>query len=186
RLRHDLPARSVVPCLPWQVTRPDDLHFSIARMAYKEKVIGVISGMGPYAGLDLVRKIFDHTEATKDQEHLPVALISYPDRIIDRSTFLFGKTDVNPGIALGAIARQLDDAGAVVAGMPCNTAHAPAIFDTIESEIASTGHRIRMVHMIRETARHIRDEVPGVKRIGLLSTLAVYRLKLYHTALREV
>ena len=155
-------------------------------MAYKEKVIGVISGMGPYAGLDLVRKIFDHTEATKDQEHLPVALISYPDRIIDRSTFLFGKTDVNPGIALGAIARQLDDAGAVVAGMPCNTAHAPAIFDTIESEIASTGHRIRMVHMIRETARHIRDEVPGVKRIGLLSTLAVYRLKLYHTALREV
>ena len=155
-------------------------------MAHKDKVIGVISGMGPYAGLDLVKKIFDHTDATKDQEHLPVALLSYPDRIIDRSTFLFGKTDLNPALALADIARLLDQAGAVVAGMPCNTAHAPAIYDKIESELARTGHRIRMVHMIRETARFVRDEVPGVQRIGLLSTLAVYRLEVYHAALEEV
>ncbi|HEX7071371.1 MAG TPA: amino acid racemase [Rhodothermales bacterium] len=155
-------------------------------MAHRDKVIGIISGMGPYAGLDLVRKIFDHTEAVKDQDHLPVALLSYPDRIIDRSTFLFGKTEVNPAYALADIARLLEQAGAVVAGMPCNTAHAPAIFDTIEKELKASGHRIRMVHMIRETARYIRNEVPGVRRIGLLSTLAVYRLKLYHNALQEV
>ncbi len=155
-------------------------------MRYKENVIGVISGMGPYAGLDLVKKIFDNTQAGKDQEHLPVALLSYPDRIIDRSTFLFGKTELNPALALADIARLLEQAGAVVACMPCNTAHAPVIFDTIESELASTGHRIRMVHMIRETAQHIRREVPGVRRIGLLSTLAVYRLKLYHHALKDV
>lgn len=161
-------------------------HSAHSGMTYREGVIGIISGMGPYAGLDLVKKIFDQTEATKDQEHLPVALLSYPDRIIDRSTFLFGNTDINPGLALADIARLLDDAGAVVAGMPCNTAHAPAIFDAIESELRATGHRVRMVHMIRETARYIRQEIPGVERIGVLSTLAVYRLKLYHEALEEV
>lgn len=155
-------------------------------MASKEKVIGVIGGMGPYAGLDLVKKVFDNTTASRDQEHLPVALLSYPDRIIDRSTFLFGKTDVNPGHALADIARLLEQAGAVVACMPCNTAHAPAIFDTIESDLASTGNRIRMVHMIRETARHIRETMPGITRVGLLSTLAVYRLRVYRTSLEEV
>lgn len=57
----------------------------------KDKVIGVIGGMGPYAGLELVRHIFDQTIAASDQEHLPVVLFSMGDRVPDRSTFLFGK-----------------------------------------------------------------------------------------------
>ena len=42
------------------------------------RVIGVVGGMGPYAGLDLVRKIFDQTTASTDQEHLDVILLSTP------------------------------------------------------------------------------------------------------------
>ena len=62
----------------------------------KEPIIGVIGGMGPYAGLDLVRKIFDQTQAALDQEYLPVALLSYAHRIEDRSAFLFGEAPENP------------------------------------------------------------------------------------------
>ena len=29
----------------------------------KRKMIGIVGGMGPYAGLDLVKKIFDLTQA---------------------------------------------------------------------------------------------------------------------------
>ena len=29
----------------------------------KNKMIGIVGGMGPYAGLDLARKIFDLTQA---------------------------------------------------------------------------------------------------------------------------
>lgn len=154
-------------------------------MHTNEKVIGIIGGMGPYAGLDLARKIFDHTQSTKDQDHLPVALLSYPDRIIDRSTFLFGQVQENPAYALADIARRLEAAGAVVAGMPCNTAHSPAIFDVLTDELRRTGHSIRMLNMVRETARFIRDDMPGVRRIGLLSTLAVYRLGVYRRILEE-
>lgn len=151
-------------------------------MPDREKVIGIIGGMGPYAGLDLTRKIFDHTEAGTDQDHLPVALLTYPDRIIDRSKFLFGETDVNPALALADIARLLDQAGAVVGAMPCNTAHAPAIFDAMVASLEASGHRIQMINMIKETASYIRQHVPGVQRIGILSTLAVYRLGIYRDA----
>ena len=32
--------------------------------------IGVIGGVGPYAGIDLVKKVFDNTIASSDQEHI--------------------------------------------------------------------------------------------------------------------
>ncbi len=50
-------------------------------------MIGVVGGMGPYAGLDLVQKIFDHTQAKTDQGHIPVSMISIPHSIEDRTKF---------------------------------------------------------------------------------------------------
>lgn len=149
----------------------------------QDKIIGVIGGMGPYAGLDLVRKIFDLTDAQKDQQHLPVALLSFPGWIRDRSTFLFEKTGENPADAIFEIAKRLDELGAVVAGIPCNTAHAPSIFDALEEKLKESGSQLRLIHMIQEAASHIRKSTQGVSRVGILSTLAVYRLGLYGRAL---
>ncbi len=151
----------------------------------QDKIIGVIGGMGPYAGLDLVRKMFDLTDAHKDQEHLPVALLSFPGWIRDRSTFLFEQSGENPAEAIFEIARRLESLGAVVAGIPCNTAHAPQIFDLLEERLRSSGSRLKLIHMIRETAAYIRQSTHGIERVGVLSTLAVYRLKLYRQALAD-
>ncbi len=152
----------------------------------QDKIIGVIGGMGPYAGVDLVRKIFDLTDAHTDQEHLPVSLLSFPGWIRDRSAFLFENSGENPAHAIFEIAMRLDALGAVVVGIPCNTAHAPPIFDVIERKLEEAGARLRIIHLIRETATFIRQSAQGVERIGVLSTLAVYRLKLYSQALSEV
>lgn len=151
----------------------------------KDKVIGIIGGMGPHAGLDLARKILDLTPARTDHDHLPIALLSFPARIIDRSTFLFRQSAVNPAQALAQIARQLEQVGAVVAGMPCNTAHAPRIYDALVQELDATGQHIRLVHMIRETACYVKEKLPAIKRVGVLSTLAVYELGLYIKALEK-
>ena len=149
----------------------------------RQPIIGVLGGMGPYAGLDLMRKIFDQTQAGMDQEHLPVALLSYSHRILDRSAYLFGKIDENPASAIADIARQLDGLGATVAGLPCNSAHAPAIFDAVKAQLRASGHRIRLLHMIDEAARYAREAAHGIRRIGALSTLAIYRLGLYPQAI---
>lgn len=152
-------------------------------MEVKDKVIGVLGGMGPAAGVDLVSKLIDQTDARTDHEHLPVALLNYPERIIDRSTFLFGETDLNPALAMADILRQLESVGATVAGIPCNTAHAPAILDVIQEELDRTGHSIRIIHMIEETAMFMREHMPQVETVGTLSTLAVYDLGLHRKPL---
>ncbi len=43
-----------------------------------EKVIGVVGGVGPFAGLDLQRKIAEQTLAGKDQDHVTVLSVSRP------------------------------------------------------------------------------------------------------------
>lgn len=50
----------------------------------QDERIGIVGGVGPHAGLDLTRKLFDQTRAEADQEHLPVMLYSFPDRIGER------------------------------------------------------------------------------------------------------
>ena len=89
-----------------------------------QALIGVVGGMGPFAGLDLARKVFEETDARSDQEHLPLALVSLSDRISDRSAFLQGSHRNNPGPAIFESLKRLADAGATVAGMACVTAHA--------------------------------------------------------------
>ena len=82
-------------------------------------MIGVIGGMGPYAGIDLVKNIFDMTKASSDQEHVPLSMISLPHLIEDRTAFLLGKSQNNPGIILSEIAMKLIEQGATAIGMPC-------------------------------------------------------------------
>ena len=70
-------------------------------------MIGIVGGMGPHAGIDLVNKIFDLTKANKDQDHFPIAIQSTPHLISDRTDFLSGNSDVNPAIAIVEIINTL-------------------------------------------------------------------------------
>jgi aspartate racemase len=142
-------------------------------------MIGIVGGVGPYAGLDLARKIFDETIASADADHLPLALLSVPERIADRTEFLLGKTDVNPAHAIAGIIRRLESMGASVIGIPCNTAHAPEIFDAITCEVEGMGGRVGIVHMIEEAAAFIRKNYPEVGAVGVLSTTGTFRAKVY-------
>lgn len=146
-------------------------------------IIGIVGGVGPYAGLDLTRKIFDQTEASRDQDHLPVVLFSLPGSIADRTRFLLGEIEENAGDAIGEILLKLATAGATVAGIPCNTAHSPRILEPALLMLREAGTDVRFVHMIDEVIRWIREQLPEATRIGVLSTLGTYETGLYQDAL---
>ena len=154
-------------------------------MDHKE-LIGVVGGLGPYAGLDVVRKIFDQTAATKDQEHLPVVMLSYPDRVGDRTAYILGKTKPNPAYAIADILGQLELLGASVAGIACNSAHAPGIFDVIEAEREKRKIHLRLLSIVEETARFLAQHRPMVKRIGLIATVGTVKSRVYETRLEAV
>ena len=150
-----------------------------------KNVIGLVGGVGPYAGLDLVTNVFDETIAATDQEHLPVILISLPEEIEDRTKFLRGDTKVNPAKAIVEILRKLEAAGATVAGIPCNTAHAPLIFDAVREGLKRHGLSVNLLHMIDETASFVKKQFPDITNFGLLSTSGTAKSEVYQHAFKK-
>lgn len=144
-----------------------------------EKIIGIVGGVGPCAGLDLTRKIFDQTKATNDQDFLSVVLLSMSKQIEDRTSFLLGQISINPANAIFKILRKLEQIGVGVAGIPCNTAHSSQIFDVILEKLKKTNSNVRIVHMINEVARFIRETYPRIRTIGVLCTTGAYKTKVY-------
>lgn len=147
--------------------------------------IGVIGGMGPHAGVLLVQRILAATVAVRDQDHLPIALLSYASRIPDRSEFVEGFSPVNPAGAILDVAADLAGLGVQVAGMPCNTAHVPVIFDQIVAGLPGRAPGLRLLNLIDETVAHAAVHLPDVKRVGLLATLGTYRSGIYEKRLEK-
>lgn len=142
-------------------------------------IIGIVGGVGPLAGIDLQTKIVAQTVAGRDQDHLPVLSVSWPGPIADRTEFLLGHTPDNPAGAILAQLALLAAAGATVAAIPCNTAHAPPIFDVIRAGVAAFARPLRLLHLIEETVAHLRARYPGLEAVGVLSTTGAWRVRLY-------
>ena len=105
----------------------------------KYKTIGIVGGVGPYAGLDLNEKIFRLTKAMTDQEHLNVLLFSMSSKIVDRTDYLIKKIKKNPAYGIYDVLVRLEQGGAEIVGIPCNTSHAPEIWNVIEEKIQAKG-----------------------------------------------
>ena len=149
------------------------------------RTIGIVGGLGPYAGYDLLRKIFRWTKASVDQEHLPIMLHSFPGWIPERPAFLLGQQKENPGEDIGGIMAQLARDGARVIGMPCNTAHSPRILNVALERLRETGLDVTFVSIIESAVRHVQSLCPNGGRIGLMGTVATLQTRLYQDALEK-
>lgn len=151
------------------------------KMIKYSRSIGIVGGVGPYAGIELARKILLATKASSDQEHIPILLHSRPNLIMDRTSFLMDRSLENPGLILGEIMRELAMNGAVVIGMPCNTAHSPAILDTALSKIEDIKEKTFFVNMILSVVEYI-SQYRHINKVGILSTIGTYQAKIYQDA----
>jgi len=137
------------------------------------KTIGVLGGMGPWATLDFFEKILRLTPAKTDQEHLRVIIDNNP-KIPDRSPAIAG-TGEDPTPALVAGARILQQAGADVIVIPCNTAH--YFYERVQNAVA-----IPVLHIMEEVVSTAREEVPSARVLGILATAAAVSSGLYARA----
>lgn len=138
------------------------------------KTVGIIGGMGPLATYDLALKILDNTEADCDQANIPV-LIDCNTRIADRTeAILHGGDDPLPEIKRSA--KRLEEAGADILMMACNTAY--YYYDAICEDIS-----VPMLHMPRETAKALCGM--GVTKAGVLATDGTCLSGVYGEALKE-
>lgn len=140
------------------------------RSAGGRRVVGILGGMGPAATADFYLKLVQATPATIDQEHLQVLIWSDPT-IPDRTEALLAQ-GADPTPALIAGGKILQEAGAEMLAVPCNTAH--AFLARVGAEVD-----LPIVHMIEETANCIHLLRPNIQRVGLLSTTGTQKAGLY-------
>ncbi|MCF2220326.1 amino acid racemase [Chryseobacterium sp. PS-8] len=152
---------------------------------HNDNIIGIVGGMGPKAGLNLFDKILKYTDAKTDQDHISVILASLPKYIIDRTKFLKGETDINPALNIVKIIRKLENSGANIIGLACNTSYAPEIYNAIIQELSAIKSRIKLIHMPVETCRYLKENYPDFSKIGLMTTNGTYKSGLYKELLEN-
>jgi aspartate racemase len=133
-------------------------------------ILGIFGGMGPEATANMYQQIVKLTPAARDQEHIPTLIYSFP-QVPDRTAAIqSGDPAIVPYLLEGVT--RLQAAGASFIIIPCNTAH--YYYEQMQAAV-----RIPIVHMIRETARHVVGRYPECRRIGLLATSGTIRSGLY-------
>lgn len=139
------------------------------------KTLGVIGGLGPMATAYFLRRIVEMTDAETDQEHLDVIVFNRPS-IPDRTAYILDHTKPSPLPPIVDTAKKLEALGACCIAIPCITSH--ALFSEFSSAV-----RIPFIHILRETALHLREN--GVRAAGILATTGTVRAALFQDALAE-
>ena len=138
-----------------------------------EKIIGILGGMGPEATIDFFSKIVKGTRVKKDQDHLRILIDNNP-KIPNRTLAIQGKGP-SPLPQLVRSAKVLEDAGADFIVIPCVTAH--HFYDPLQKKIS-----IPIIHIVKETVRHIQNHFQGIEKIGLLATIGTLQAGLFQRA----
>jgi aspartate racemase len=134
--------------------------------------------MGPESTAELLVRITRCTPAAVEQDHLRVICDSNPKIPNRTDALLSGET--GPIIeALAQTALNLEQAGAGIIGIPCNTAH--AFLADVRAAVS-----VPVLDMIGETAIRAVEIFGEGTTVGLLATDGTLRTRIYHEALEGV
>ena len=141
----------------------------------KQELLGILGGLGPMASVYFYELLTAHTKAERDSDHIDM-LLSSRASTPDRTAFILGQSEDDPGPVMCCEARRLEQAGATLIAIPCNTAH---YFYRQISEAVN----IPVINIVTETVRML--AATGVKKVGVLATEGTVRSGAYRTACRS-
>ncbi len=150
-----------------------------------EKVIVIGGGVGPLAGVKLHQYIIENTSTNgTDQDHFDIYHLSCSGDIPDRTEALRSGKPELPAEGMFRTFTLADSALTSagkqgVGGIPCNTFHAPAIFNHFTQLLSAADLSLSVINMVEETAAVITNRYPNVTTIGLLSTTGTRAAKVY-------
>jgi aspartate racemase len=128
----------------------------------ERRLIGVLGGMGPLATVDFMQKVIAATPAERDQDHVPLIVYSVP-QIPDRvSAAAAGTNEPLQAMLMGL--RILEQAGAELIAIPCNTAH--AWYDQLAA--STTVKIIHMAHAVLSVASQSTGPVALMATVGTI------------------
>ena len=129
-----------------------------AGQGMKEKIVGIIGGLGPEATVDLMRRVIQATPAGDDQDHIRMIVDCNP-KVPSRMKAILEGTGENPAPDLVTMAKDLAAWGADFLVIACNTAH--LYFDRIQEAVP-----IPVLNMIDFTVDHLVTKNPAIRKAG--------------------
>lgn len=145
-------------------------------MSATSKVIGVLGGMGPEATVDFMTKVIALTPAEKDQDHIRM-LVDHNPTVPNRQTAILDNGE-DPGPALAEMAKRLEQAGADMLVIPCNTAY---VFAASVREAVN----IPLISIIDVTIDAVLQRDSSIGSVGVLATNGCLQGGVYQEALQS-
>jgi len=136
----------------------------------KDRVIGVLGGMGPEATIAFYSHIVSATPAGRDQDHLRVIIDSNPG-IPDRTAAILGEGE-SPMPAMAAGIDALRRAGADFVAIPCVSAH--AFIDELKKNA-----RLPVLSVLDVVVEAVQQHPRRLGRLGLLATTGTVRAEMF-------
>lgn len=140
----------------------------------KHKTLGIIGGMGPGATALLFQKIIDYTDASVDSEHIHIIIDNNP-MIPDRTEAIL-KKDNAPVFHICESGKRLEQCGAELILIPCNTSH--YFYPLIQQNL-----KVPVINMLEETAKEC--TACGYTKVGVLATTGTRNTEIYDKALQK-
>lgn len=137
----------------------------------KEKIVGIIGGMGPEATVDLMQRIIRLTPALDDIDHIRCIVDNNP-KVPSRIKAIIEGNGEDPGPCMAEMGKGLETWGADFLVIPCNTAH--HYYDAVQEAVD-----IPVINLIELVTDHVVEHYPTEQKIGLLASPAVAITGLY-------
>ncbi|MDR2610377.1 MAG: amino acid racemase [Clostridiales Family XIII bacterium] len=136
-----------------------------------EKILGILGGVGTLATAFFVTKLAKRTDARTDQEHVTYICLNHA-KVPDRTAWLIGESKEDPRPVIADGLRFLQEAGADVIAIPCNTSH--CFFDDLQSRV-----EVPVINMAESAVRRITGNDPDARAVGILATTGTVTTGLY-------
>ncbi len=144
----------------------------------KEKIVGIIGGMGPEATVDLMQRIIRLTPALDDMDHIRCIVDNNP-KVPSRIKAIIEGNGEDPGPCMADMGKRLETWGADFLVIACNTAH--YYYDTVQDAV-----KIPVINLIDLVSNTIKTNFPDQKKIGILASPAVAMTGLYSSRFEKL
>ncbi len=146
-------------------------------MKPKDKVLGIIGGMGSIASTNFLKELMSQTPAQNDQEYIEIILHNN-SKIPDRTEAILHNGE-SPVKELKRSAKILENTGADYILFECITAHHFA------GEVTKELKDAKFLNMIDVTVDRIKKEYGDLKNIGILATTGAIDSGLWQKSLKK-
>jgi len=137
----------------------------------KEKIVGILGGMGPEATVDLMQRIIRLTPALDDMDHIRCIVDNNP-KVPSRIKAIIEGDGEDPGPCMADMGRRLESWGADFLVIACNTAH--YYYDAVQNAV-----KIPVINLIDLVSNHVKVNFPEHDKVGILASPAVAMTGLY-------